>query len=33
VSLDRHPGILQDVRETLPEIAIREINKAQAARS
>lgn len=33
VSLDRQPGVLQDVRETLPKIAIREIDKSQAAHS
>jgi hypothetical protein len=33
VPFNRQPGIPQDVREPSPEIAIREINKAQAARS
>ena len=33
VPLYRQPGVLQDVREPSPEIAIREIDKAQAARS
>jgi hypothetical protein len=33
VPFNRQPGILQDVREPSPEIAIRKINKAQAARS
>ncbi len=32
VSLDRQHGVLRDVRETLPKIAIRETDKAQAAR-
>lgn len=33
VSFDGQPGISQDVREQSPEIAIRKIDKAQAARS
>lgn len=33
VPFDRQPGVLQDFREPSPEIAIREIDKAQAARS
>jgi hypothetical protein len=33
VPFNRQPGVLQDVREASPEIAIREIDKAQAARS
>jgi len=33
VLFNRQPGVLQDVREASPEIAIREIDKAQAARS
>jgi len=33
VPFNRQPGVLQDVREPSPEIAIREIDKAQAARS
>jgi hypothetical protein len=33
VPFHRQPGVLQDVREPSPEIAIREIDEAQAARS
>ena len=33
MSFDRQPSVLQDVRETLPEIAIRKIDKSQAAHS
>ena len=33
VPFNRQPGVLQDVRKPNPEIAIREIDKVQAARS
>ena len=33
VPFNRQSGVLQDVREASPEIAIRKIDKAQAARS
>ena len=33
VPFNRQPGVLQDVREPSPEISIRKIDEAQAARS
>lgn len=33
VPFNRQSGVLQDVREPSPEVAIRKIDKAQAARS